>query len=408
MNTHNRWKMRILRRVVTLVVCTAVLMGCASQTTALPHATGDFASVTDIASSIVQLRILDDQYLGVGTCTGTIIDPRGIILTNFHCVANTNTKQYENPDKMLEVYITKDYATPPLLTYYAQVTAVDADADVAVLQIVRTKSGATPTTCLTLPSLTINPAKPAIEDAIRAVGYPGFGQSTLTVTDGKIAGLSLFGEGAVERNGSHVAIKTTTIMGHGISGGALINSKNELIGVPFYGVPDSQGSPGTLNYAVAVGEAQSIIDEATKNPKPGCDGAPAVTLQREIQRYPMSSVMGRITYLPKLDQSFELADATIYFFAPDYDVKDLLDTEIDAALARTVTNSEGGFSVPLTAQEYEMKLGIVVVYNNEIIMRENGVSMQGAKSREYDNSFIQLLKDENHILIESSYIALLK
>ncbi len=396
----------MVRRLLLPLVILVTLAGCAETEAELPYATGDFASVTDIAPSVVRLGVLDDQYLSVGSCTGTIVNPRGIILTNYHCVADTKTKQYINPDKILEVYLTKDYATPPMLSYYAHVVAGDADADLAVLQIVRTKTGASPEACLTLPALTMNVAKPAIEDAIRAVGYPGFGQSTLTVTDGKIAGLSLFGQGMVEANGTHVAIKTTTIMGHGISGGALINTKNELIGVPFYGVADSLGTPGTLNYAVAVSEAQELINEAVKNPKPGCDDAPPVVLQREVRLYPTAWIHGRLSLFPRNSQMFNLEDATVYFFAPEYDVNDLSEDEVDAALARTTTNSDGMFMAALTAAHYDMNLGVVVVANNRIILRENGVALQGAKSPDYDHSVTFALSTEETLGIESSYVAL--
>ena len=401
MNRHNRWNMRIVRRAVTLAVCAAVLMACAAQTTDLPYATGDFASVTDIAPSIVQLNALNEDYLAVSQCTGTIIDTRGVILTNFHCVADSLTKEFYNPDKILEVYTTKNYATPPLFAYYAHVVATDSDADLAVLQIVRQRNGTTPLACLELPALTINTEPAAIEDAIRAVGYPGFGQYTLTVTDGKIAGLTKFGAGSVLVNGSHVALKTTTIMGHGISGGALVNSKNELIGVPFYNVPDSMGTPGSLNYAVAIDEATTIIDVARKSPIPGCENAPPVEFVRDIKSYPSSVLYGRITFMPQLGRLFSPEDATVYLFAPEYDVTDLVLEEVDAAYARGETNSDGQFKVPLTRNQYETDLGVVIVYNEQIIMRENGVNLRGPESPEYDHVYIYARGNGDQVSIES-------
>ena len=396
----------MVRRLLLPLVILITLAGCATTEAELPYATGDFASVTDIAPSVVKLGILDDQYLYSGSCTGTIIDPRGIILTNFHCVADTQTKEFSNPDNMLEVHMTSSYGSPPEFKYYAQVVATKADADLAVLQIVRTKTGASPTECLNLPAMRIQAGSPAIEDAVRAVGYPAFGGSTLTVTDGKIAGLVKFGNGDATVNGPHAAIKITAIIGHGNSGGALVNSKNELIGVPFWGQPDQMDSPGQMNYAVAVNEATSIIDDAIQTPKPGCDDAPPVALQREVRQYPTAWVQGRLSVFPSNSRLFSLEDATVYFFAPEYDVNDLSEDDVDAALVRTTTNSDGVFMAALTAAHYEMDLGMVVVVNDRIILRENGVALQGAKSPDYDHYVTFALSTEETLGIESSYVAL--
>ncbi len=390
-----------VRRLLMPLIVLVTLAGCTAAETVLPYATGDFASVTDVAPSVVKLGILDNQYLYSGSCTGTIVDARGIILTNYHCVADEHTKEFLNPDKMLEVYTTKNYATPPLFEYYAQVVATDSDTDLAVLQIVRLRNGTTPLACLELPALTLNTTSAAIEDAIRAIGYPGFGQSTLTVTDGKIAGLTKFGAGSVLVNGSHVALKTTTIMGHGISGGALVNSKNELIGVPFSNVADSMGTPGTLNYAVAINEATKILELARKNPIPGCEGAVAVELTRDIKSYPASVLSGRLTYVPKLDNDVLLDGATIYLFAPEYDVKNLLMEDINAAYARGKTNVNGEFQVPLTRNQYETNLGVVIVYRDQIVIRVNDVDLRGQTGTEYDYEYTFDLGNGDALRLES-------
>ena len=393
--------MPVLRWALLLILCTLMLISCTSQAEELPHATGDFATVTDIAPSVVQVNALNEDYVPVSQCTGTIIDPRGIILTNFHCVADTQTKEFLNPDKILEVLLTQNYATPPLFEYYAQVVATDSDADLAVLQIVRLRNGTTPVTCLELPAFTLNTAPAAIEDSIRAIGYPGFGQSTLTVTDGKVAGLSKFGAGSIDMNGSHVAIKTTNIMGHGISGGALVNNKNELIGVPFANVPDSMGTPGTMNYAIAIDEASTILAVARKGPFPGCDDAPAADLLRDIKTYPTSVLYGRLTYSPKIENDFPLSEATIYLFAPEYDVSDLTLDEVDAAYARGKTWFDGVFQVPLTRNQYETDLGVVVVFNDRILMRENGVDLRGEKTPDYDHVYYNDQENGDTLMIES-------
>jgi S1-C subfamily serine protease len=363
----------MVRRLLLPLVILVTLAGCTETEAELPYATGDFASVTDIAPSVVKLGILDDQYLQPTHCSGTIIDPRGIILTNFHCVVDELTNEFYNPDNMLEVHMTSSYGSPPEFKYYAQVVATKADADLAVLQIVRTKTGASPTECLNLPAMTIQAGSPAIEDAVRAVGYPAFGGPTLTVTDGKIAGLVKFasGEEGVIGAGPHSAIKITSIIGGGNSGGALVNNKNELIGIPTW-------HEGAMNYAVAVNEATSIIDDALKNPKPGCDGAPPVTLQRDIKAYPTAFVEGDVIYFGD-DIGAQPSPAqfmTIYFFAPEIDVNNMTLSDIDGAIARVKTDENGSFRAVFTKEQFAMKLGIVLVLEDQygeekIWIREN-------------------------------------
>ena len=109
---------------------------------------------------------------------------------------------------------------------------------------------------------------------------------------------------------------------------------------------------------------------------------------------------------PLNNRSFKLEDTTVYFFAPEYDVNDLSEDEVDAALARTTTNSDGMFMAALTAAHYDMNLGVVVVANDRIILRENGVDLQGAKSPEYDHYVTFALSTEETLGIESSYVAL--
>lgn len=381
----------MVRRLLLPLVILILLSGCATTEGELPYATGDFASVTDIAPSVVELVSLDDQYLQFSGCSGTIIDPRGIILTNFHCVADTQTKEFSNPDKMLEVHMTSSYGSPPEFKYYAQVVATKADADLAVLQIVRTKTGASPTECLNLPAMTIQAGSPAIEDAVRAVGYPSFGGSTLTVTDGKIAGLVKFGKGDATINGPHAAIKSTAIIGHGNSGGALVNSKNALIGVPFMGRPDQMGSPGQMYYAIAVDEATSIIDDALQNPKPGCDDAPAVALQREIKSYPAAYVKGDlIFYSDDIGaQPLPAPYMTMYFFAPEVDVNNMTLSDIDGAIARVKTDENGSFRAVFTKEQFAMKLGMVLVQEDQIGQEEILIRQNAG-----DASQLSLNKDE--------------
>ena len=372
--------------LLCLVLC--ILTSCTgTSSTSLPAEQGGaFASVMDIAPAIVRLGILNEEYLTVGGCSGTIVDPRGLILTNFHCVGDTQTGERSNPDGLLEVFLTTDYATPPKMSYYAQLVESDRDADVAVLQIVRLANGRTPAECLSLPTVTINSAPVAIEAAVRAVGYPGFGGETLTVTSGTVAGIKTYGEASAQRPGRHVAIKMTAPVGHGNSGGALVNDKNELVGIPFYLYQDELGSTGQMYYAVAASEATEHIAAAAERPFPGCDAAPPVVLTREIASFPRSAVYGKLTYYPQSGQPFDVSEATIYVFGPLFDVNNLNLADVQSALARIETETDGSFAIPLTRDQFQNSLGVVVVYQGRIVVRENGVLLPDQESalEDYD------------------------
>jgi S1-C subfamily serine protease len=42
-------------------------------------------------AATVQIGVLDATWQQEGTCTGSIIDPRGLIITNFHCIGDNET-----------------------------------------------------------------------------------------------------------------------------------------------------------------------------------------------------------------------------------------------------------------------------------------------------------------------------
>jgi S1-C subfamily serine protease len=371
-----------MKKQILSTLLLLLLAACTNPTSdTLPaEESSAFESVTAVASSIVRLGILNDEYLVVGSCSGTIIDPRGLILTNFHCIGDTDTGERANPDGLVEVLQTKNYATPPGFVAYAQVVETDRAADLAVLQVVRLPNGTTPTDCLAFPTIPVNTGAVPIEAPVRAVGYPGYGGETLTVTAGQIAGVRSFGEGAAEVSGDNVALKMTAMVGHGNSGGALLNAQNELIGVPFYSYPDEDATAGRMYYAVAASEARDIIAAASARPFPGCESAPAVTLQREIADFPLTAVSGMLTYTPATAAGFAMADATVYLFDGTRDVQSLSLADIQTALVRTTTSDTGRFRVELRRDAYQNALGVVVVYQDRIVVRENAVQLTGEPS----------------------------
>lgn len=195
--------------------------------------------------STVQLALVDGQFRQVGTCSGTHIGD-GLILTNFHCVGQTDlygpdpsglglvNGQTYHPQGWVVVLPTLDPAQPPIPTYVAQTVAGDPALDVAVVRIVGGWNGQDPfrPTPLAGP-LPIPAMELADSDGVRpldyvaVVGYPGVGGRTVTLTEGKIGGYDDQNE-----DGQNDSFKTTASIAPGNSGGLAVNSEGRQIGIP--------------------------------------------------------------------------------------------------------------------------------------------------------------------------------
>ncbi len=163
--------------------------------------------------------------------SGVIIDPRGLIVTNNHLVANAQDIKIQLADGRISA---------------PQIIGMDADTDLALLQI-------------DLPDL------PAIQlgrsDGLRigefalAIGNPyGLSQS---VTQGIISatgrtelGLTLFEN----------FIQTDAAINRGNSGGALINLRGELIGINTAAV-GGEDSAGGIGFAIPVNLVRGVIQQ---------------------------------------------------------------------------------------------------------------------------------------------------
>ena len=177
-------------------------------------------SANELAASVVQILAIRD---GQPVCTGsgTIIDPDGTILTNFHVVEQIPACAHDT----LGVAVTQDSSAPPVLLYSADVLAVDADLDLAVIRVARSIDGSP------LPTFTpiaIGDSEVIdLGDRLRVIGYPGIGGNTVTITEGLVSGFVTTPEG-----GARSWIKTDATIAGGNSGGLATNEAGEIVGVP--------------------------------------------------------------------------------------------------------------------------------------------------------------------------------
>ncbi len=217
-------------RALALALTAVLLVACSTASPSLsPSSTASVAphsveptpiSAADLAHAVVQvLMIVDGEIIGTGS--GTIIDPGGLILTNAHVATPSDI---ELTDLQIAVTAASDQPAEP--TYTAEVLAADTVLDLALLQISATLDGsAVPDD---LPFVTIGDSDVLdIGDDISILGYPGIGGDTITFTSGQVSGFT--GDAVL---GDRAWIKTDATIAGGNSGGLAANEQGEIIGIP--------------------------------------------------------------------------------------------------------------------------------------------------------------------------------
>lgn len=167
--------------------------------------------------------------------SGTVLDPnKGIILTNFHVMGDTETGDLYNPDGMAYIAVNPtELRGAPVLKYAATMLQGSPDLDLAVLKITGLASDPNAPLPQNLGLVSVdrgNSDELLPGDPLAVIGFPGLGGSTVTFTDGVVAGFLDENE-----DGVYEWIKTDTEMNPGNSGGLAIDQQGEFIGVPSAG-----------------------------------------------------------------------------------------------------------------------------------------------------------------------------
>ncbi|OGZ27411.1 MAG: hypothetical protein A2365_02970 [Candidatus Nealsonbacteria bacterium RIFOXYB1_FULL_40_15] len=210
---------------------------------------GSFES--DQASAVVKLWCPDDNYeqnAFVNIGSGTIISSDGIILTNKHVVLNQDATVIRSSPACY-VGVTEDISKPVDFKYTADIIASSPASpgvfsfDVAVLKITEA--------CVYCAGEESFPEEfPYVEmgnssslfpgDEVSIIGYPAIGAGTWNYTQGIISG----------KLGEFI-LKTDAKIDAGNSGGAALNDKNELIGIPAWII---SGAAESIGYIITIDE----------------------------------------------------------------------------------------------------------------------------------------------------------
>jgi Do/DeqQ family serine protease len=210
-----------------------------------------------------QPRNLNEYFFGggqpramVGTGSGVIISPDGYIITNNHVIENTTE---------LEVTLNDNK------TYKAELIGTDPSTDIALIKIEANSE---------LPFIPFGDSNQAkIGEWVLAVGNPF--NLTSTVTAGIISAKS---RDLNEYDGnSQSFIQTDAAVNRGNSGGALVNTRGELIGINT-AITSETGSYVGYSFAVPSNNARKVIEDILEfgNVQRGILGITGGSLNSEI------------------------------------------------------------------------------------------------------------------------------
>lgn len=166
-----------------------------------------------------------------GLGSGVIVDPDGLILTNYHVIRGADRIQVMLADGRQR---------------NAVIVGSDEATDLTVLKIDLTD----------LPEARFgDPGALQIGDVVLAIGNPyGIGQ---TVTQGIVSALGRYG---LNLNTYEKYIQTDAAINEGNSGGALINARGELIGINSGLYSKSGGSTG-IGFAIPIDVAKFVLGD---------------------------------------------------------------------------------------------------------------------------------------------------
>lgn len=174
--------------------------------------------------------------------SGTIIDSKGIILTNKHVVTDysgriirTCVVGFINSTNQEPNFYTENKLNWAEVKYTT--TANDVDAALLYLENLANKDYSY------IDIWSFNSENLKLGDKVEVIGFPSIGGATLTYSSGDFSG---FGS---KSNGTQNYLKATAAIEHGNSGGAAYNTSGNFLGIPTMVI---KGELNSLSYILSI------------------------------------------------------------------------------------------------------------------------------------------------------------
>lgn len=150
--------------------------------------------------------------------SGVIVRSDGIIVTNYHVIADSRTKSPY--DEIFFAPSGEEGGAAQSKPSRLKTLSVNKEYDLALLRVEPDNATSKPPL---FPAVEIGDSKAVqLLDEIVIIGFPEKGGSTVTISEGVIEGKDILGNW----------IKTDARVIHGNSGGAAVNAEGKLIGIP--------------------------------------------------------------------------------------------------------------------------------------------------------------------------------
>ncbi|HEV3037090.1 MAG TPA: trypsin-like peptidase domain-containing protein [Candidatus Angelobacter sp.] len=202
--------------------------------------------------------------------SGVIVGPEGLVVTSYHVVqgldsrihAGVSSDVFFNPTDPSRT----DFPLDAKKMFRLQFVRAEFQADLVLFRIAKYADGRSLPAGQKFPWLRLgNFEAIKILDPVFVMGFPQIGGDTLTVVEGKVAG----------KDAAHEWIKVDASLSRGYSGGAVINSSGELLGIAT--------------------EIRADVEELDPERK----GSPSVKVLYGIMNWVRpSSVLGRLMKIP--------------------------------------------------------------------------------------------------------------
>jgi len=312
---------RVARFSSVLLVLVLVLAVLGPASLALSRAQRQ--SIVKSTVLILALKFQGTQVKALWQGSGTVVDAKGLILTNYHVVDE------EGGWDTLGILISTRSDQRPEPAYRAEIAAKDPQADLAVIRITSdTKGNPIDASKLSLVPVPLGNADDLeVGDELEIFGYPGIGEDTITFTEGKVSGF--LQEEGIEYQ--RAWIKTDASISGGNSGGAAIDENGKLVGVPTEagqvdarpladtngdGVIDGRDTPvstgGFINRLRPVNLAYSLIEQARKGGLSSADKAPTPG-PRSSNTLPKGATFSKFIFASKVDSKNNPLDSGAKF-----------------------------------------------------------------------------------------------